>query len=255
MHNNLIKIIRYTSILLLGILFSACSYSQTKYTVIQEGTKDGVLHESGYITVKPIYNHIFNFAGYDEFFNHPHLINLHWIHNDESNAYAVVQNIDGNYGVINPKGKLLLKPVYDSITYFFNGFMRIEVGNKFGLVDKNFKIVLKPTYDYIEEFVGNIAILQHKNKYGCINRDMELKIKPTYDRIYFQQEDFLRTTLNSKWGYLDNNCNVLSKAIYDYGYDFSNGYAKILLDDKIGYLKEDGTLLQKQVLTDESSSF
>ncbi len=248
MKNNLL--------LLIAILFmSGCSYSSPKYTIVQELDKDGVLHESGYITAKPIYKHIFNFSGNGEFFEHKHLINLHWIHNQSSQSYAVVQNIDKKYGVINPNGKLLLKPIYDSVTYFFNGFMRVESGGKFGLVNRNFEIVVKPIYNSIHEFVGDIAILEYKNKYGCINRDLELKIKPTYERIYFQQENFLRTNLDGKWGYLDNKCNVLSKAIYDYGYDFSNGFAKVLLGDKIGYLKEDGTLLQKHLFTKESASF
>ncbi len=237
------------------LLLNGCSQSTIKYAVIQEGTKDGVIHESGYVTVKPIYNHIFEFDGQNATFDHPHLLNLHWIHNKKSEAYAIVQNTNGKFGIINQQGKLLLKPIYDTVTYFFNGFLRIEVGGKFGLVDTDFRIVLKPTYDHISEFVGDIAILRHKEKFGCINRDMELKIKPTYDRIYFQQESFLRTKIEEKWGYLDNQCNVLSKPIYDYGYDFSNGFAKVILDEKIGYLNTKGRLISKPIFTKESAAF
>ncbi len=240
---------------LLLFVFVGCSQSTIKYTVVQEGTKDGVIHESGYIVVKPIYEHIFEFDGQSATFDHPHLINLHWIHNKSSEAYAVVQNTDGKFGIINQQGNLLLKPIYDSVTYFFNGFLRIEVGDKFGLVDTDFNIVLKPTYDYIGEFVGDIALLHHKEKFGCINRDMDLKIKPTYDRIYFQQESFLRTKIEEKWGYLDNQCNVLAKPIYDYGYDFSNGFAKVILDEKIGYLSSTGKLITKPIFTKESAGF
>jgi len=241
--------------ILLMLFFTACSQTNHKYAIIQEGDKNGVIDETGYVTVKPIYEQIFNFDGMSGYIEHPNFINLHWIHDTSSKEYAFVQNIDGKFGIINTKGKLLLKPIYDSITYFFNGFIRIEEGGNFGLVDRKFNVVLKPTYNNIQEFVGGIAILHHKNKYGCINDKMELKIKPTYDRIYFQQEDFLRTTLNGKWGYLDNKCNVLSKAIYDYGYDFSNGFAKVILKDKIGYLNPDGKLITKQIFTKESASF
>ena len=237
------------------LITSGCSNYQTHYAVVQEGDKDGLLHESGYIVIKPIYNHITNFTGDEAVYEHMHPINLHWIHNRGSKAYAIVVNSNEKYGAVDINGKLLLKPIYDSITYFFNGYARVEVGGKFGLINENFEVVLKPTYDYIQEFVGDIAILESNNKYGCINKNMELKIKPSYDRIYFQQEKFLRTQIEGKWGYLDHQCNILAKPIFDYAYDFSNGYAKVLLDDKIGYLSPNGELITKPIFTKESASF
>jgi len=247
--------IKKLSLVFTFLVLTGCNNPNIKHTIIQEATKDGVINESGYVIVKPIYKHIFNFDGANGTFEHPHLLNLHWIHNQASQAYAIVQNTDDKYGIINKEGKLLLKPVYDSITYFFDGFSRIEVGGKFGLINKDFEIVLKPTYDYIQEFIGDIAILHHNNKYGCINKKIELKVKPTYDKIYFQQENFLRTKVDKKWGYLDNQCNVLSKPIYDYAYDFSNGFGKVVLDEKVGYLGSDGMLITKPIFTKESGSF
>ena len=237
------------------ILISGCSNYQTHYAVVQEGDKDGLIHELGYVVIKPIYKHITNFTGDEAVFEHMHPLNFHWVHNRKSEAYAIVLDKNGKYGAVNINGELLLKPIYDSITYFFNGFARVEVGGKYGLIDENFRVVLKPMYDYIQEFVGDIAIVVSNQKYGCINKTLELKIKPTYDRIYFQQEKFLRTQIKGKWGYLDHQCNVLAKPIFDYAYDFSNGYAKVLLDDKIGYLSPTGELISKPIFTKESASF
>ena len=243
------------AILLIVLFLAGCSQKNTLYSIVQEDHKDGVIDQSGYIVVKPQYKQILNFDGSDHFLTHPHLLNLHWIHDKSSEAYAIVQNVDGKFGVINQKGKLLLKPIYESITYFFDGFMKIEVGGNYGLVNRDFKIVLKPIYTSISEFTGNIAIVEQKSSFGCINKDMELKIKPTYDKIYFQKEDFLRTTLNGKWGYLDNQCNVLSKPIFDYAYDFSNKIAKVILDNKVGYINDNGKIITKQIFTKKSLSF
>jgi len=242
-------------LLLFIVLLAGCSQKSTQFTVVKENDKDGVINQSGYIVVKPMYKQIFNFDGSDNFMTHPHFANLHWIHNKSNQAYSIVQNINNKFGVINQKGDLLLKPIYDSITYFFDGFMRIQIGDKYGLVDKDFNIALKPIYNHINEFTDGIAIIQQNNKYGCINRDMTLKAKPVYDRIYFQQEEFLRTTLNGKWGYLDNQCNVLAKPIFDYAYDFSNKVAKVILDNKLGYINSDGKLVSKPIFTKQSSSF
>ena len=237
------------------ILFTGCIQKQTQFTVIKEANKKGVINQSGYVIVKPIYKEIFNFDGNDDFMNHPHYLNLHWINYESNKAYAIVQNVNNKYGVINQEGKLLLKPIYDSITYFFEGFMRIQIGKKYGLVNENFEVVLKPTYDEIHEFVEKIALVKNDNKWGCINKDIKVKIKPTYDKIYLQQEDFLRTTLNNKWGYLDNKCNIVSNPTYDYAYNFSNGIAKIVIKNNIGYIDQNGDLLSKTIFKENSSSF
>ena len=245
----------YCILVIFILSITGCNQKQNQLTIIQEFDKKGVINQSGYVIVKPIYKQILNFDGSDNFITHPNFANLHWLHNKSDQAYSIVQNINNKYGVINQKGQLLLKPVYDSITYFFDGFMRIQVGNNYGLVDEDFNIVLKPRYNEVTEFTEDIAIIKHNGKYGCIDKNMRLKIKPTYDKIYFQQEEFLRTTLNDKWGYLDNKCNVLSKPVFDYAYDFSNRIAKVIIHNKVGYINSEGRLLSKAIFKDESSSF
>ena len=45
------------------ILFTGCMQKQTQFTVIEEANKKGVINQSGYVIVKPIYKEIFNFDG------------------------------------------------------------------------------------------------------------------------------------------------------------------------------------------------
>jgi len=250
-----INMIKKISLLAAILFIAGCGQPEKRYTVVQENTKDGVIDNSGYVVVKPVYKHIFNFVGDGKKFDHEHLINLHWIENKDSEAYAIVENIDGKYGAINQKGDILLKPIYDSISYFFDGYARIEVSGKYGLINRDFKIVLKPKFDYIQEFTNDVAIIMQNNRYGCLNKDMELKIKPNYDRIYLQQENFLRTYMDNRWGYLDDQCNILVKPIYDYGYDFSNGSAKVIIDGRVGYINQDGKLISKPIFTQNSGTF
>lgn len=245
----------YFTLTIFIIFMTGCNQKQNQFTIIKEDTKTGVVNQSGYVVVKPIYKQISRFDGYDNFITHPHFLNLHWIHNQSDYAYAIVQDINNKFGVINQKGELLLKPIYDSLTYFFDGFMRIQVGQYYGLVDEDFNIVLKPIYTEINEFTDDIAIIKENGKYGCIDKDMEVKVKPTYDKIYFQQEQFLRTKLDNKWGYLDHQCNILSKPIFDYAYDFSNNIAKVIIHKKVGYLNSEGKLLVKPIFKDDSLSF
>jgi len=237
-----------------GLLLTGCSFKDPQYSIVNENNKDGIINQDGYVVVKPQYKQILNFDTLDTMALNKYFI-LFNSFEDNSEPYAIIQDTNGKYGVMNQHGKLLLKPIYDSVTYFFDGFMRVEIGGNFGLVDQNFKVILKPIYTSISPFTDNIAIVEHKGHFGCINKDMELKISPKYDAIYFQQEDFLRIRLNGKWGYLDNECNILSKPIYDYVYNFSNNIAKVILNNKVGYINSEGKMLSKQIFETKSLSF
>jgi hypothetical protein len=133
------------STLCIGLLYSGCGVKISNDTVINVGTKDGLLKDSGEVIIKPIYKRIHNFQGEEGRYPHPNLANIHWLHDNKGNEYAVVENTDGKFGVIDKQGNLKLKVVYDSIGSFFNGFAKIELNKKFGLIDNEFTIVLKPT--------------------------------------------------------------------------------------------------------------
>jgi len=164
----------------------------------------------------------------------------------EEKPYSIIKNKLDKLGIIdNTSGKILIKPYYNSISSFFNGYSKIEINGKFGLLDKNFEVVLKPIYSFIGQFIDNVAIVKEYDKYGCIDKNLNFKIKPIYDNIYLKQEKNLRIQLNTKWGYLDDNCNILVKPIYDYGYNFSNGIAKVIINNQERYINIKGKLLNQ----------
>ena len=238
-----------------SLLITACNQPDMKLAIVQEDDKSGVINGEGKVVVKAMHTHIESFYGTGKNYNHQNFVNLHWIHTKDSQPYATVENTAGKFGIIDQNGRYLLKPIYDSIHPFFNGFARVSIAGKFGLINKKFEVVLKPSLDYIQDFVGDIAIVHNNNKYGCINTQIKYKVKPSYSRIYFQQENFLRTFIDGKWGYLDNQCNVLAKPVYSYGYDFVNGYAKVILNGNVGYLNSKGELITKNDFTKQSDSF
>jgi len=212
-----IKTLKKLSFALCVLLFVGCQ-GKLNHIVVQEGNKEGIINEEGEVLVKPIYNEITNFNSANEKI-HPNYVNLHWLENEKKLSYAIIQNSDGKYGIINKDGYFLLKPIYESISNFFNTYAKIKYGNKYGLIDEDFNIVLKPVFDEVHDFVNGTAIIQNNGKFGCITSDMKLKIKASYDNIYFKSENISRIYLKNKWGYLDNNCNVLVKPMYDYAYD------------------------------------
>lgn len=241
---------KYLFLCISFLLFVGCTSKSPQKAVVSVGNKDGVVSTKKDVIVKPIYKRIHRFSESNETYFHPNYINIHWFHGDRDKQYAIVENIDGKYGVIDASGKLVLKVVYDHIGSFFNGFARIQLNNRYGLINEDFEIVLKPVYDEVQEFVFNTAIVKYKGKYGCIDQDINLVLKPIYDMMYLQKEEMKRIELDDKWGFVDMDCQIVAKPIYDYAHDFSNGFAKVKTANKWAYLKKDGTLYTKTIFGD-----
>ncbi len=247
------KKIIYTFGLLSIMFFNGCSSKlshENLDTVVTVNNKDGLLKDNSEVTIKPIYKKINRFDGNFGRYFHPNYINIHWIENNGNNTYAIVENTDGKYGIINKDGELQLKAIYDSIGRFHNGFAKLEVNKKFGLINEDFEVVVKPIYDEVQEFIYDTIIVKKFGKFGCINKNLELKITPSMDMIYIQHENFKRVELDNKWGFVDNNCNFVTKPIYDYAYDFSNGFAKVKSGNNWGFIDTNGKFLTKPIFED-----
>jgi hypothetical protein len=239
------------STIMTGVL-AGCTQS-TEFATINVGDKEGLINNKSGIVVKPIFKRVSSLQGIEGNYQHPNYLNIHWFHNNTEKRYAVVENTKGKLGIINTEGELVAKPIYDSISSRFNGFIKVEVGNKFGLLNEDFEVVLKPIFDDVEEFIYDTAIIKHKGKYGCIDRNMKMKIQPTYDQIYLLNENTRRIELDGKWGFMDGMWNVVVKPSFDYIEDFSNGIAKFKNNGHWGYVKPDGTLLSKNIFKQEDS--
>jgi len=233
-----------TALLILG----GCSpKTQSHYAVVNESGKDGLLKDNSNVTIKPIYDNIDRFYDENERYWHPHMINLHWLHDDKGNEFSIVK-YNNKYGIIRKDAKLLLKPVYDHISSFFNGFARITEGDRVGLINKNFEIVLKPKYAAVEEFYDDVTYIKSTSGlFGCIDKNMNVRIKPQFDRIYLEYNNFARVLKDDKWGMIDNQCNIIAKPIYDYANNYSKGFAKVEYNGKIGYLNTKGELMSKPI--------
>lgn len=243
-NHRFFKLLFLSTIILL--ILGGCSNRQVG-AVVTVGDKEGMIVEDGSIIIKPKFDKIYRFDEDLDKYSHKNHVNLHWIHNDGDESYAIVKNFDNKFGIIDKYGKQLIKIEYDSIGYFKNGFAKIELNKKFGLINKDFKIVLKPKYDDIEEFTHETAVVKYKDKYGCIDKDMNLKIKPEFDRIYLEYEGMRRLEYKRKWGFANDECDIVAKPNFDFANNFFNGYAKVKLGDKFGYIDKNGEYISKEI--------
>lgn len=244
------KVLLTTSLTIL--FFAGCS-TKEEMVIVNEKGKYGVLDNKGNVIIKPVYDEISNFDDRNDKnikTEHPHVLNLHWLHNYYGEEYAIAE-YNGKYGVVNKKNEMVVKPIYDSISKLFNGFSVIKLDNKYGFLNDKFEVVQKPIFKEVREFLGNVTFVQSNanGKWGCITKDMNLKINDEYDEIYNLYDGFARTVKDGKWGYINDKCEVVIKSTYDYAYDFSNGYAKVLKDKNIAYINKKGEKITKNIFT------
>lgn len=244
------KILVTTS--LAALVFTGCS-TKDELAIINENGKYGALESNGNVVVKPVYDELSNFddaKNKNIRVNHPHVINLHWLHNYYGNEYAIAE-YNGKYGVVNKKNEMVVKPIYDSISKLFNGYSVIKLDDKFGYLDNEFKVVQKPIFKNAREFLGNVAFVQSNadSKWGCITKEMELKIDDEYDEIHNLYNGFARTVKDGKWGYINDNCKVIVEPKYEYAYDFSKEFAKVIKNGNAAYVNNEGKEITKHIFT------
>lgn len=242
------KVLITTSLAVL--FFTGCS-SKEEIAIVNENGKYGVLDNKSEVIIKPVYDEL---SSFDDRRNknikteHPHVINLHWIHNYYGEEYAIAE-YKGKYGIVNKNNEMVVKPIYDSISKLFNGFSVIKLDEKYGYLNDKYEVVQKPIFRKAREFVKEVTFVQSNanGKWGCITKDMDLKINDVYDEIYNLENGFARTVKDGKWGYIDNTCKVIVEPMYEYADDFSKGFAKVIYNGQTAYINEAGKLVTKAI--------
>ena len=68
----------------------------------------------------------------------------------------------GKVGLVDAKGKFVVKPKYDEIGNFEGGLAKVRIKDKFGFINEKGGIVLKLQYSVIEDFVDGVAKIWRK---------------------------------------------------------------------------------------------
>jgi hypothetical protein len=113
-------------------------------------------------------------------------------------------NKQGKYGLADTTGTILIKPIYEYLTYFSdNGLALTKKGNKFGYINENGVVIIDFKFDDARGFKNGFAGVKVNGKWGFIDRKGRFVIEPKFDRI---QDEF--KPLNSE-----------SEKMYEYDYE------------------------------------
>lgn len=172
------------------------------------------------------------------------------------------QRLSGKSSYIDPSGKLVIQPKFDSVDSFNNGLTRVKMGYKWGYMDKTGKLVVRFKFDDAELFpVSNsgvlslsLALVKIGLKYGYIDTSGNVVIQPQFDGADFFEEGIAAVQISGKYGYIDPTGKVVIQPQFDEANCFNEGLARVKLTGKYGYIDKTGqVIIQPQF--DEADSF
>ena len=108
-----------------------------------------------------------------------------WLHRpparhkrDNSGLYPI--KIDGKYGFIDSRGKMLIAPQFDRTSGFSEGLAVVRIGAKSGFINSTGEVVIAPQFDEASPFSEGLAAVQVGTKFGYISTKGLVVITPQF---------------------------------------------------------------------------
>lgn len=130
---------------------------------------------------------------------------------------------DGKAGYIDSKGEEVISPKYEGATEFKDGIAGIKL-KKFGVINEKGKYILKPVYDEIYLGSKKRIIAKYETEYFLISRKKAKKLN--IDSLYQLNDEKIVFEKNNLLGIMDFDGNTIIKNKYD---EISNNVDKTII--------------------------
>jgi hypothetical protein len=127
---------------------------------------------------------------------------------------------------------------------------------KYGYLNRRGKIFIRPRFESAHPFQEELAIVTEQRKYGAIDGTGAFAIKPSFALLQYCSEDLLgaQDHTSMRWGFVNKKGLQVIPFIYDktglgeytnvFGVlPFSEGLAVAYLDGKAGYIDKKGNVI------------
>lgn len=187
--------------------------------------KLGLIDIQGHTVLPPVYKRIFDFEG----------------------GYAkVIQDStrfgDNQYGLVNSKGKEIVRCMYDGLDVPSNGLIMALAQQKYGFLNNQGRVAISFEYDSAVRFEDNMSVVSKGRHYGVIDIYGRLVLPFKYDRLKYLGKACFAAYLNGKWQIINREQHQLGLSDYDsVGHVFAGKYIAVALNRKWGVVDYSGT--------------
>jgi hypothetical protein len=141
------------------------------------------------------------------------------------NGYSLIIK-NGGCGFVNPKGKIIADPIYESCNGFSEGLAGILLNGKWGFIDTTGKIVISPQFERVTEFGDSLAMAKIDGKCGYINLKGVFVIEPQFEDAYSPfKEVFVSVKKYGLWGFINKTGKMIIAPRWSSPTEFYKGLA------------------------------
>ncbi|WP_281309589.1 WG repeat-containing protein [Flavobacterium flavigenum] len=162
-----------------------------------------------------------------------------------------IQNLNGKYGAIDTKGKLIIPIIYDQLEDFASNYNAIvKYKGKFGLIDSNNKITypIENELIYADTKELDYYIVQKNNKFGIIDKNLKPIFDFTFQEIspcFYDTKNRFIAKQNDKYGVIDRAGRIIIPFTYSemsnwVEYGPGENYHFVTKDNKQGLITKQG---------------
>ena len=142
------------------------------------------------------------------------ILSLIILHNI-SFAEPMVFSNDGQFGLKDEKGNIIVDAEYKKLIRLGETGWLIQDGTKFGIMNDSGKILVEPKYTYAERVLGKYVKLRKGSKYGIFD-EMGFDVLPVeYSSIDILYGGMFLVCKNYKYGVTDFNGQIILDTIFD----------------------------------------
>jgi hypothetical protein len=148
-------------------------------------------------------------------------------------------------GYINQEGQVVIDPIFDEGTRFYEGLAAVKVRNRWGVVDGSGDFVIQPTlWNWCRFRDGLASLASRDGKYGVIDRAGDFVVKPKYDFVGPFKDGVALIKVGevekARYGFIDKTgVEVIPPKLHG-AKNFSEGLAAVKVANLWGYIVPSG---------------
>jgi WG containing repeat len=147
-------------------------------------------------------------------------------------------------GYIDHKGKVVIDPIFDEGTRFYEELAAVRVENRWGVINASGDFVIQPRPWAWCRFREGLASISVKGKWGIIDRNGNFVVEPRYDYLEPFREGVAAFKIGegekARYGFLDKSGTDVIPAKFHDAKGFSEGLAAVKVANLWGYILPSG---------------
>lgn len=160
---------------------------------------------------------------------------------DESAYMADYESPANKWGFMDTTGLILIKPVFDNVSAFSEGYAAVNKKGRWGFIDRSGKMVIQPQFKSAWSFHEGLARVKpfdHPEEYITTSSKRIASAEWTASGDF--SGGLAKVRVGSTYGYIDTSGHLVIPAIYDRAWDFKAGLAVIGFDGHLGMINMNG---------------